>query len=82
VHQPILRAELLAVTTLARDRTRLVRGRITTTYAEESRLGIWVPVRMDERYDVVRGPVKSAIDGRADYSNFRRFGVSTSEQTR
>jgi hypothetical protein len=78
----VLRAELLAVTTLALDRTRLVRGRITTTYAEESRLGIWVPVRMDERYDVVRGPVKSAIDGRADYSNFRRFGVSTSEQTR
>lgn len=78
----VLRAELLAVTTLARDRTRLVRGRITTTYAEDGRLGIWVPVRMDEHYEVVRGPIKGAIDGRADYSNFRRFGVSTSEQTR
>jgi hypothetical protein len=78
----VLRSELLAVTTLTRDRTRRVRGRITTNYTEEGRLGIWVPVRMDEHYDVVRGPVTSAIDGRADYSNFRRFGVSTSEQTR
>ncbi|MCC7043512.1 MAG: hypothetical protein IT183_06600 [Acidobacteria bacterium] len=78
----VLRAELLAATTLARDRTRSVRGRITTTYVEEGRLSIWVPVRMDEHYDVIRGPVTSAIDGRADYSNFRRFGVSTSEQTR
>jgi hypothetical protein len=78
----VMRSELLAVTTLATDRTRLVRGRITTTYAEEGRLGIWVPVRMDEHYEVVRGPTKGTIDGRADYSNFRRFGVSTSEQTR
>jgi hypothetical protein len=78
----VLRAELQAVTTLIQDRGTLVRGRIVTTYAEHARLGIWVPVRMDEHYDIVRGPVTRAIDGRADYSNFRRFGVTTSEQTR
>jgi hypothetical protein len=80
--ESVLRAELQAVTTLIQDRGTLVRGRIVTTYAEHARLGIWVPVRMDEHYDIVRGPVTRAIDGRADYSNFRRFGVTTSEQTR
>jgi hypothetical protein len=78
----VLRSELFAVTTLARDRTRSVRGRIVSTYAADNRLDIWVPVRMDEHYDVIRGMDRTTMNARADYSNFRTFGVSTSEENR
>ena len=51
---------------------RLQRGltaRITTTFAPDERLGLWVPARMAEVYETQSG----TITGEATYTNFRRF---------
>jgi hypothetical protein len=51
---------------------RLQRGltaRITTIYAPDARLGLWVPARMTEAY----GTPSGTITGEATYTNFRRF---------
>ncbi len=72
------RSEFTAVTVLARDRARSVRAVIITTFASDARLGVWMPVRMDEHYDVSRGGTRGVINGRATYSNLRRFTVTTS----
>ena len=72
------RSEFTATTVLRRDRARSVRAIITTTFAEDARLGVWMPVRMDEHYDVSRGGTRGVINGRATYSNLRRFQVTTS----
>jgi hypothetical protein len=50
---------------------------VTVTFQPDSALGIWVPVRMEERFRRRRDPVEAR--GVATYSNFRRFKVSTSE---
>jgi hypothetical protein len=44
-------------------------ARITTIYAPDERLQIWVPARMTERYETV----SRTITGEATYTNFRRF---------
>jgi hypothetical protein len=43
--------------------------RITTNYAPDERLGLWVPVRMAEVYEAE----SRTITGEATYTNFRRF---------
>ena len=45
------------------------------TYADQPKLGLWLPVSMDEHYEV--SPRRSIIDGHATYSNFRKFQVET-----
>lgn len=48
---------------------------INVSYAEDSRLKLWVPVSMDEMYRI---GVHATIEGHARYSNFRRFNVDVS----
>jgi hypothetical protein len=43
--------------------------RITTIYAPDGRLKMWVPARMTERYETE----SRTITGEATYTNFRRF---------
>jgi hypothetical protein len=50
--------------------------RVTTTFRFDERFQIAVPVDIREAY--VTG--RTAIEGRATYGQFRRFGVSTAEQ--
>jgi len=53
---------------------REARGTITVTYGPQEKLaGLWVPVRMEERYAV--GSTQT-IDCVATYSNFRQFNVT------
>jgi len=44
-------------------------ARITTDYAPDERLALWVPVRMTEAYETE----PATITGEATYTNFRRF---------
>ena len=48
---------------------RGLRARITTAYAPDERLQMWVPARMTERYEAE----SRTITGEATYTNFRRF---------
>jgi hypothetical protein len=68
-----IRETELFVNTALRPKT-VVSARIHVVYAEESHLHVWLPVSMNETYEVV-----GVIDGHATYSNFRRFSVSTAE---
>ena len=67
----ILRSELDAVDTG-------VEAHITVTYQKDEGSGLFVPVRMEERYRRPRDPLE--VQGVATYSRFRRFQVSTSEE--
>ncbi|MEX2271131.1 MAG: hypothetical protein WD690_06660 [Vicinamibacterales bacterium] len=75
-----------AVLALVIDPVKLT---LTTTYAPDARLGIWVPARFGEWYEHGRAPRKDArtlpsgdaheeIVCEAKYSNFRRFEVKAS----
>jgi hypothetical protein len=55
-----------------------VEAHIKVTYRLDEGLGVWVPVRMDERYRDRR--TTSEVRGIATYSRFRKFQVSTSEE--
>ena len=48
---------------------RGLRARITTAYAPDERLGLWVPVEMKEAYEME----SRTLTGTATYTNFRRF---------
>jgi hypothetical protein len=55
-------------------------AKISVRYAHQPKVGLWLPVRMDEEYvttvasnSVFR--VSGQITGRADYQNFRKFDV-------
>ena len=53
---------------------REARGTITVTYGPQEKLaGLWVPVRMEERYAV---GMSQTIDCVATYANFRQFNVT------
>jgi hypothetical protein len=52
-----------------------VRGELTTDYAPDARLGLWVPTVFTERYDLNLKP-KEVITCEAIYSNYRRFDVT------
>lgn len=47
-------------------------AKITVHYGADAKIGMWVPVRMDEVYILASGQV---VSGRADYRNFRTFAV-------
>jgi len=53
-----------------------LRGQIEVTYADEPSIGILAPREMKEKYTAG----SSTVTGRATYSNFRRFQVSTDEK--
>ena len=55
----------------------LVRTRIVVRYARVAKLDLWLPDSMDERYELE--PSMQVITGHASYSDFRQFGVTTSE---
>ncbi len=67
-------------TEVARDsrgvQTSAVRSRTMVTYARVDKLDLWVPVVMDETYEVTA--THQMITGRATYSDFREFKVATS----
>jgi hypothetical protein len=58
----------------------------TVTYKPDQVLGIWVPAEMRESYSYsLGGPTSAAagtITGKATYSNFRRFAVTTEEKVK
>jgi hypothetical protein len=57
-----------------------VEAHITVTYRPDDALGFWVPAQMDERYRGRSGSVVTTeVVGKATYSKFRRFQVTTSE---
>jgi VWFA-related protein len=53
-----------------------VRAQTTVTYARVDKLDVWVPVVMDETFEV--SATHQAVTGRATYSDFREFKVTTS----
>jgi hypothetical protein len=54
-----------------------LRARIEVTYTPEPSMGLLVPREMHEKYESTDG---SIISGRASYSKFRRYQVSTDEK--
>ena len=70
-----------ATGTLLRGQVRAqdpaVDSEVTVTFQRDETLGMWVPVRMDERFR--RGQDGTEVRGTATYTNFRRFQVSTSQ---
>jgi hypothetical protein len=67
----VLRTELIALDTG-------VDAHITVNYERDAGIGLFVPVRMEERYRRPRDPME--VHGVATYSRFRRFQVSTTEE--
>ena len=64
------------IKTRLETKSGLVQTRIDVTYRWEAKLGLRVPALMEER----REAAGEVLQGRANYSNFRRFTVETSEQ--
>jgi VWFA-related protein len=54
-----------------------VRSQTAVTYARVDKLDLWVPVVMDETYQLPT--TRQVVTGRATYSDFREFKVSTAE---
>jgi hypothetical protein len=50
---------------------------IRVTYAEQRALGLWLPARMEESYEVRAGSTAGDLTGEATYSNYRKFSVAT-----
>ena len=68
--------EVLATELIAEDLS--VRGVITVGYEREPNLNVMVPIQMQERYDLRRGP--SPVTGEANYRSFRQFQVKVDEK--
>jgi hypothetical protein len=68
--------EVLATELIAEDLS--VRGMITVGYEREPALNVMVPIQMQERYDLRRGP--SPVTGEANYRSFRQFQVKVDEK--
>lgn len=56
-----------------RFESRDFKGEVTVTFALVEKLKMWLPIEMDDSCSSPR----ETVNGRATYSNFRRFGVST-----
>ena len=54
----------------------VVRSQTTVTYGRIDKLDLWVPVVMDDTYDLRLS--RQTVSGHATYSDFREFNVSTS----
>jgi len=51
-----------------------VKARLSTTYAPDERLGLWVPVTFSEHYERDhRGGKREVVTGESVYTNYRRF---------
>ena len=55
-------------------------ARITVRFADQPKIGMWLPVTMEEEYIIglmMRSTfiMQSQVNGRADYENFRKFNV-------
>ena len=79
----VLRSETLFRRRLNPELSEMLSS-IDTQYRPEPRLGLWVPDEMVERYDNVPFPMREDMDhfdgtiqGRARYTNHRRFEVTT-----
>jgi hypothetical protein len=68
--------EVLATELIAEDLS--IRGVITVGYEREPNLNVMVPIQMQERYDLRRGP--SPVTGEANYRSFRQFQVKVDEK--
>ena len=55
-------------------------GSVDVDYVEDEKLGLFVPVRMRETYQRPSSPKSDRLDVLSEYSNFRRFDVSVTEQ--
>ena len=60
-------------------RRRSFRARLSVIFREDTKLGMWVPSKMTERYD---GSDIEEVTGDATYTDYRRFGVETREDFR
>ena len=61
----------------------VLRAMIVVGYREDASLGLLVPAEMREQYDVRGNQIRrdaSRVEGRATYSNFRRFTVTVDEK--
>jgi VWFA-related protein len=56
---------------------QLVNARTAVTYTRVEKLNLWVPTLMDESYELPA--MRQIITGRATYSDFREFKVTTTE---
>ena len=55
-----------------------VSSRVRVNFGHDAKLGMWLPVSMDEQYRTGR----STMTGRATYSKPRRFSVATTEKVK
>jgi hypothetical protein len=56
--------------------TQTVRSETTVTYGRVDKLDLWLPVVMDENYELPA--MRETVTGRTTYSDFREFKVTTS----
>jgi hypothetical protein len=57
-----------------------VRSEIKVKYTYVQKLDLWLPAAMNETYEL--RPSRQIISGRASYSDYRQFAVTTSEDIR
>jgi len=57
-------------------RTGTVRGVLTTAYAPDGKLNLWVPASMSERYENASGIFSQTVTVDSDYTNYRRFDTT------
>jgi hypothetical protein len=55
---------------------RRFKVRLTTDYARDPKIGLWLPATFGERYDSVTPDGTEIVFGRATYTNYRRFEVN------
>jgi len=53
-----------------------VRASLTTAYAPDGKLNLWVPAAMSERYENIDNIFRQIITVETEYSNYRRFDTS------
>ena len=51
-------------------------GTLTTVFAENQKLGLWLPASFDERYDHELDRLTELVVVKSIYSNYRRFNVN------
>jgi hypothetical protein len=71
----ILKTELRVQTTTVAGQS--VRARSVVTYGRIDTLDLWLPVGMNESYELT--PARQTITGHATYSDYREFKITTSE---
>jgi hypothetical protein len=71
----VLRSELCLGSSSGRE--EFVRSETKVKYAHVASADLWLPVSMDESYEV--RPIRQLISGHAEYSDFRQFKVTTAQ---